>query len=224
MTLARIAFLAALTGAVLMNAASAQTHVTLATATPGGGFPFFGDNAAAVINETDKTLAGRDQEHQGQRREHRPARTRARSTSRWSRASRPTRRSRASAARKTTALVIQAIYSNPGMFAVRGDSPAKPLQRPDRQADRLGHARLGADAARPLRHRRARPRPREGFPAALSGEGRRRPGDGGRRPRRGAVGRRHRLAGLHRDHAGRRSLHRADARRGREGHAPSTIS
>ena len=56
MTLARLAFLAALTGAVLMNAASAQTHVTLATATPGGGFPFFGDNAAAVINETDKTL------------------------------------------------------------------------------------------------------------------------------------------------------------------------
>ena len=32
------------------------TRVTLATATPGGGFPFFGDNAAAVINETDKSL------------------------------------------------------------------------------------------------------------------------------------------------------------------------
>ena len=29
---------------------------------------------------------------------------------------------------KTTALVIQAIYSNPGMFAVRGDSPAKTLR------------------------------------------------------------------------------------------------
>ena len=32
------------------------TRVTLATATPGGGFPFFGNNAAAVINETDKSL------------------------------------------------------------------------------------------------------------------------------------------------------------------------
>jgi TRAP transporter TAXI family solute receptor len=31
------------------------TKVTLATATPGGGFPFFGDNAA-VINETDTSL------------------------------------------------------------------------------------------------------------------------------------------------------------------------
>ncbi len=28
----------------------------MATATPGGGFPFFGDNAAAVINETDTSL------------------------------------------------------------------------------------------------------------------------------------------------------------------------
>ena len=40
--------------------AHAQTHVILATATPGGGFPLFGDNAAAVINETDPSLAGRD--------------------------------------------------------------------------------------------------------------------------------------------------------------------
>ncbi len=32
------------------------TKVTLATATPGGGFPFFGNNAAAVINETDPSL------------------------------------------------------------------------------------------------------------------------------------------------------------------------
>jgi hypothetical protein len=36
--------------------AHAQTNVSLATATPGGGFPFFGDNAAAVINETDPSL------------------------------------------------------------------------------------------------------------------------------------------------------------------------
>ena len=39
-----------------MTSTSAQTRVSLATATPGGGFPFFGDNAAAVINETDKSL------------------------------------------------------------------------------------------------------------------------------------------------------------------------
>ena len=35
------------------------TRVTLATATPGGGFPFFGDNAAAVnkIWTTPKAVA-----------------------------------------------------------------------------------------------------------------------------------------------------------------------
>ena len=41
--------------------------------------------------------------------------------------------------------IIQAIYSNPGMFAVHGDSPAKTLARSDRQADRLGHQGVGAD-------------------------------------------------------------------------------
>src|SRR6266702_555308 len=39
-----------------MSTSTSPTHVTLATATPGGGFPFFGDNAAAVINETYKSL------------------------------------------------------------------------------------------------------------------------------------------------------------------------
>ena len=39
-----------------MTTTNAQTHVTMATATPGGGFPLFGDNAAAVVNETDGSL------------------------------------------------------------------------------------------------------------------------------------------------------------------------
>src|SRR6185436_16897529 len=43
----------------------AQTHVSLATATPGGGFPFLGDNAAAVINETDKSLNVQTQNTKG---------------------------------------------------------------------------------------------------------------------------------------------------------------
>ena len=41
------------------------TRVTLATATPGGGFPFFGDNAAAVINETDTSLKVETQNTKG---------------------------------------------------------------------------------------------------------------------------------------------------------------
>ncbi len=37
-------------------AAQDKTRVSLATATPGGGFPVYGDAFAAVINETDRTL------------------------------------------------------------------------------------------------------------------------------------------------------------------------
>ena len=41
------------------------TPVSLATATPGGGFMLYGDNAAAVINETDPTLKVETQNTKG---------------------------------------------------------------------------------------------------------------------------------------------------------------
>jgi TRAP transporter TAXI family solute receptor len=103
------------------------TRVTLATATPGGGFPFFGDNAAAVINETDKSLLVETMNTKG-------------STENIGLlndgkvdialvAGEPAYEAfQAIGQPKTTALIIQAIYSNPGMFAVRGDSPAKSLR------------------------------------------------------------------------------------------------
>jgi TRAP transporter TAXI family solute receptor len=104
-----------------------HTRVSLATATPGGGFPFFGDNAAAVINETDPTLDVVTQNTKGSTENigllndckvdialvaGEPA------YEAFSGLGQP----------KTTALVIQAIYSNPGMFAVKADSPAKSLR------------------------------------------------------------------------------------------------
>jgi hypothetical protein len=105
----------------------AQTHITLATATPGGGFPFFGDNAAAVINETDPSLLVETKNTKGSSENigllndskvdialvaGEPA------YEAFQGIGQP----------KTTALAIQAIYSNPGMFAVKGDSPAKSLR------------------------------------------------------------------------------------------------
>jgi len=125
--IARLGFLAALTLAAMTAPATAQTHVTLATATPGGGFPFFGDNAAAVINETDATLLVETKNTKGSAENiglldqgtvdialvaGEPA------YEAFSGIGQP----------KTEALVIQAIYSNPGMFVVRGDSPAKSLR------------------------------------------------------------------------------------------------
>ena len=51
-----VLFPAALLGVSPPSVAQDVTPVSLATATPGGGFPVYGDAFAAVINETDPTL------------------------------------------------------------------------------------------------------------------------------------------------------------------------
>ena len=103
------------------------TRVTLATATPGGGFPFFGDNAAAVINETDPTLSVVTQNTKGSSENISLLNDRKIDIALV--AGEPAYEAFQGVGQpKTTALVIQAIYSNPGMFAVRGDSPAKSLR------------------------------------------------------------------------------------------------
>jgi TRAP transporter TAXI family solute receptor len=103
------------------------TRVTLATATPGGGFPFFGDNAAAVINETDPTLNVVTQNTKGSTENIGLLNDRKIDIALV--AGEPACEAfQGIGMPKTTALVVQAIYSNPGMFAVRGDSPAKTLR------------------------------------------------------------------------------------------------
>jgi hypothetical protein len=104
-----------------------KTRVSLATATPGGGFPFFGDNAAAVINETDPSLEVVTQNTKGS----------AENIGLLDQgkvdialvAGEPAYEAfQGIGMPKTKALVIQAIYSNPGMFVVKGDSAAKSLR------------------------------------------------------------------------------------------------
>jgi len=131
MTIARYPVFAALVFAasisMTMTSSSAQTHVTLATATPGGGFPFFGDNAAAVINETDKSLSVETKNTKGSAENIGLLNDRKVDIALV--AGEPAYEAfQGIGQSKTTALVIQAIYSNPGMFAVRGDSPAKSLR------------------------------------------------------------------------------------------------
>jgi TRAP transporter TAXI family solute receptor len=131
MTIARRTVLAALSIAAItaanMTANAQQTHVTLATATPGGGFPFFGDNAAAVINETDNTLLVETRNTKGSAENIGLLNDRKIDIALV--AGEPAYEAFQGIGQgKTTALVIQAIYSNPGMFAVRGDSPAKTLR------------------------------------------------------------------------------------------------
>lgn len=100
------------------------TSVSLATATPGGGFPFFGDNAAAVINETDPTLKVVTQNTAGSGENIKLLEQGKVDTALV--AGEPAYEAFSGIGRAPSSLlVIAAIYSNPGMFAVRGDSPAR---------------------------------------------------------------------------------------------------
>jgi len=103
------------------------TKVSLATATPGGGFPFFGDNAAAVINETDTSLNVETKNTKGSAENIGLLEDGKMDIALV--AGEPAYEAFAGIGRAPTKLkIIQAIYSNPGMFAVRGDSPAKSLR------------------------------------------------------------------------------------------------
>ena len=103
-----------------------KTEVSLATATPGGGFPLFGGAAAETINETDPTLNVVPRNTKGS----------AENIGLLERgevdiglvAGEPAYEAFAGIGRPpTTNKIITAIYSNPGMFAVKRDSPAKTL-------------------------------------------------------------------------------------------------
>jgi uncharacterized protein len=124
----RLAFLAAAALAVISATAVAQkTTITFATATPGGGFPLFGDNAAAVINETDLTLDVRTQNTKGSAENIGLLEDGKVDIALVS--GEPAYEAFAGIGRTpTTDKIIAAIYSSPGMFAVRGDSPARTLR------------------------------------------------------------------------------------------------
>lgn len=110
---------------LLPHMAIAQvTNVSLATATPGGGFPFYGDNAAAVINETDPSLKVMTQNTAGSGENIKLLEQGKVDIALV--AGEPAYEAFSGIGRAPSKLlIVAAIYSNPGMFAVRGDSPAK---------------------------------------------------------------------------------------------------
>jgi TRAP transporter TAXI family solute receptor len=121
---ARLAFLAAAFAALSAPALAQKTAVSFATATPGGGFPLYGDNAAAVINENDPALDVRTQNTKGSG-ENIPLLEDDKVDIALV-SGEPAYEAFAGIGRKpTTNRIIAAIYSNPGMFVVRGDNPAR---------------------------------------------------------------------------------------------------
>ncbi len=111
-------------GATLPAVAAQPTAVSLATATPGGGFPVFGDAAAAVINATDPTLAVTTHNTKGSTENIMLLEQGKMDTALV--AGEPAYEAFSGIGRAPTRLlIISAIYSSPGLFAVKADSPAR---------------------------------------------------------------------------------------------------
>ncbi|AIO35121.1 TRAP transporter solute receptor, TAXI family protein [Burkholderia cenocepacia] len=100
------------------------SKILLGTATPGGGFPLYGDAAAAVVNEIDPSLLVRTRNTAGSAENIRLLETDELDIALV--AGEPAYEAFAGIGRPTSNLkIIAAIYSSPGMFAVRGDSSAR---------------------------------------------------------------------------------------------------
>src|SRR5436190_19475912 len=104
-----------------------KTTLTLGTATPGGGFPVYGDAFAAVINEADPSLSIEPRNTKGSN-ENIPL-LEAGSLDIALVAGEPSYEAFMGIGRPATPLkILTAMYSNPGMFVVRADSPYKTIR------------------------------------------------------------------------------------------------
>src|SRR5712671_2718533 len=107
--------------------AISKTTISLGTATPGGGFPVYGDAFAAVINEADPSLSIEPRNTKGSN-ENIPM-LEAGSLDIALVAGEPSYEAFMGIGRPATPLkILTAMYSNPGMFAVRADSPSRTIR------------------------------------------------------------------------------------------------
>jgi TRAP transporter TAXI family solute receptor len=106
--------------------AISKTTISLGTATPGGGFPLYGNAFAEVINAADPTLLITPRNTKGSN-ENIPLLESGQLDIALV-AGEPAYEAFAGIGRPRTNLkILTAIYSNPGMFVVRADSPYKTI-------------------------------------------------------------------------------------------------
>jgi TRAP transporter TAXI family solute receptor len=104
-----------------------KTTITLGTATPGGGFPLYGDAFAEVMNETDPTLSIELRNTKGSN-ENIPLLEEGKLDIALV-AGEPSYEAFMGIGRPATRLkILTAMYSSPGMFVVRGDSPYRTIR------------------------------------------------------------------------------------------------
>src|SRR3954447_15050188 len=103
-----------------------KTVISLGTATPGGGFPLYGNAFAEVINEIDPTLAIEPRNTKGSN-ENIPLLEQGKLDIALV-AGEPSYEAFMGIGRPATPLkILTAMYSSPGMFVVRADSPYKTI-------------------------------------------------------------------------------------------------
>jgi len=101
--------------------------ISLGTATPGGGFPLYGNNFASVMNEADATLSIEPRNTKGSY-ENIPL-LESGSLDLALVAGEPAYEAFKGIGRPVTRLkILTAMYSSPGMFVVRADSPYKTIR------------------------------------------------------------------------------------------------
>src|SRR5258708_17324934 len=104
-----------------------KTTISLGTATPGGGFPLYGNAFAEVMNDADKTLAIEPRNTKGSN-ENIPL-LEAGQLDIALVAGEPSYEAFMGIGRPRTKLkILTAMYSSPGMFVVRADSPYKTIR------------------------------------------------------------------------------------------------
>ena len=104
-----------------------KTTISLGTATPGGGFPLYGDAFAGVMNEADQTLSIEPRNTKGSN-ENIPL-LEAGQLDIALVAGEPSYEAFMGIGRPRTKLkILTAMYSSPGMFVVRADSPYKTIR------------------------------------------------------------------------------------------------
>jgi uncharacterized protein len=104
-----------------------KTTISLGTATPGGGFPLYGNAFAEVINQADPTLSIEPRNTKGSN-ENIPLLEQGQLDIALV-AGEPAYEAFMGIGRpRTNIKILTAVYSNPGMFVVRADSPYKTIR------------------------------------------------------------------------------------------------
>src|SRR3954453_12512013 len=125
-----VALLLLLTGSAAAQGDKAipKTTIVLGTATPGGGFPLYGNALAEIVNETDPTLAIEPRNTKGSN-ENIPLLEQGKLDIALVAGEPPYEAFMGLGGRpRTSARILVAMYSSPGMFVVRADSPYRTIR------------------------------------------------------------------------------------------------